>query len=430
MFKKALSIVASLLLLTSCAPTATSTDGGKGEKIELVFNTFWGSETRKPIVEELVNEFNNSQDKITVKHVFVPWGEIFTKNKAAIAAGNPVDVIVNDVNSVPNRAAAGEVEDLSQFLSKDTSFKEEDYNSNYLNAMKYEGKIYGLPFAVDNRIIYYNKDHFIKAGLDPENPPKTWEELKQAAAKLDVKNGDKYEVMGFYPLFGNGGYDTWMINSDKGIDFYDENTQGISINTPSKVKALAFIDGFTKHFGKSAIDEFKASFGAGMQDPFISGKLSMMTQTPAYNNIIKANKSDMNFGVMPLPEMETGNGNWSNGGGFNLEIPKGAKNPAASYEFIKFLMSDKAQKIWSSKNFELSVKKSLGEDPELIKDPVYKLSSGLLSQTTPGVYPMNWLGYNDYLNPVLDELTAGSITPEEAAAKAQSQVETFLKSRN
>lgn len=353
--KAALALTACLAILSGCVPQASDTsttaaESGK-ERTEIVFNSFWGSESRKPIVEELVNEFNSSQDRITVKHVFVPWGEIFTKNKAAIAAGNPVDVIVNDVSSVANRASAGEVEDLTPYLSKDTDFKEEDFYQNYMNAMKYEGKIYGMPFAVDNRIIYYNKDHFKDAGLDPENPPKTWAELKEVAAKLDRKNGDKYDVIGFYPLFGNGGFDTWMVNADKGVDFFNEETGAVAVNTPAKVKALEYINGFNTYYGSKVLDDFRASFGSGMQDPFISGKLSMMMQTPAYNNVIKANKKDMNFGVFAVPEMEEGNGNWSNGGGFDVEIPKGAKHPEASYEFIKFLMSDKAQKIWSSKNF-------------------------------------------------------------------------------
>lgn len=450
MMKKIVPMLFSVLLLSSCIPQAsnpstntptntdgtgtsssgTSTPGGTNstaEKTQLTWHTFWGSETRQPIVDEIVTTFNKSQDEIEVTHVFVPWGDIWTKNKAAIAAGNPVDVIVNDVNSVANRASSGEVEDLSVFIENDPDISEDDYYEQYMDAMKYEGKIYGIPYAVDNRIIYYNKRLFKEAGLDPESPPKTWAELQEAAFKLDQKKDDSFDVIGFYPLFGNGGYDTWMVNADQGKTFYDSEADKVIINTPAKKRALEYIGSYTDHYGKSNIDAFQGAFGSGMQDPFISEKLAMMTQTPAFNNVIKNNKPDIEFGVFPIPEMEPGNGNWSGGGGFNVEIPKGAKNPEASFKFIKFLVSEEGQKIWSSKNFELSTLKSLAEDEELMADPVYKLSTDLLQQTSLGVYPMYFLGYNDYFNPVMDDFTAGNLSAQEAIEKAQTEVENFVE---
>ncbi len=67
---------------------------GAQEKVEIEFWTFWGSETRRPIIEKIVTDFNESQDQIHVTHVFNPWGDIWTKSLAAIAAGNPPDVVI------------------------------------------------------------------------------------------------------------------------------------------------------------------------------------------------------------------------------------------------------------------------------------------------------------------------------------------------
>src|SRR5699024_5225851 len=80
-----------------------SEEAEEGEKIVLDFWTYWGSEQRRPVIDKIIEDFNNSQDGIEVKHTYVPWGDIWTKNLAAIAAGDPPDVIINDINTVKLR---------------------------------------------------------------------------------------------------------------------------------------------------------------------------------------------------------------------------------------------------------------------------------------------------------------------------------------
>lgn len=100
------------LILSACSSGTEAEGKNKDGKTVIDFQTFWGSETRRPVIEKIVDDFNKSQDKIEVKHTFVPWGDIWTKNTAAVAAGNPADVIVNDINTVALRAKNGQSEDL------------------------------------------------------------------------------------------------------------------------------------------------------------------------------------------------------------------------------------------------------------------------------------------------------------------------------
>src|SRR4051794_32705455 len=103
-----LLLVALMLFLSGCA--GFQVGGNKGEleaeaegKVVIDFWSFWGSEIRRPVIEKIIEDFNNSQDQIIVKHTFVPWGDIWTKELASIAAGDPPDVVINDINATALR---------------------------------------------------------------------------------------------------------------------------------------------------------------------------------------------------------------------------------------------------------------------------------------------------------------------------------------
>ena len=103
-------------------PAGTGSSGGavadgKGEVQELQFWGWWSSEARKPYVQKMVDGFNESQDKYHVTYVDIPFGDIFTKNIAQIAAGNPCDIMANSMEEVRFRASQGQVESLDEFLT-------------------------------------------------------------------------------------------------------------------------------------------------------------------------------------------------------------------------------------------------------------------------------------------------------------------------
>lgn len=170
--------------------------------IELDFWTFWGSEPRRNFIEQIVEDFNNSQDNIRVKHTFLPWGDIWTKNLASIAAGDPADVIINDINSVAQRAQKNQNTNLSDFIASEEGNFAEQFYPYLWEATLHEEESYAVPFNTDTRILFYNKDIFEEVGLDPEQPPTTWDELKEMAQKMDVMNGERYERIGYLPRYG------------------------------------------------------------------------------------------------------------------------------------------------------------------------------------------------------------------------------------
>lgn len=396
------------------------------EKVTIEFWSFWGSVTRRPIIEKIVSDFNGSQDRIQVKYTFVPWGDIWTKNLAAIAAGNPPDVIVNDINTVAHRANQKQNTNLAPYIAKEKENIKDRFFPQLWEATLFNGEPYGLPFNTDTRLLFWNKDHFAEVGLDPEKPPKTWAELEEYAKKLDKIENGKYTRIGFYPLWGVG-VDIWLLNSD-GKNFVD-NEGNVYINTPEKVKALEWLVNWKNRIGEKNVNEFQAQFGSQQADPFISGKVSMIIQNMNFYTQLRDYGKNVKYGVAELPAREEGSGHWSWGGGFVVEIPYGSKHPEEAYEFIKYLTDVEAQTYWAKWCLDMVANKEAASAPELQEIDVYRVAVDNMKQTliTPvPIFAPDYMG--NLVQPQFDAAMLGKVGPQDALAKAQKDVEDLIKS--
>ena len=395
------------------------------EKVNLEFWAHWGSTTRRPIIEKIVSDFNGSQDAINVKYVFLPYGEGWTKALAQIAAGNPPDAIIHEIAKVAQRADKNQVENLSPFLAKDDISGR--FHEYLFEAMKYNGDVYALPFNTDTRFLFYNKKLFAEAGLDPEKPPKTWAELEEYAKKLDKIGPDgKIERLGYHPILA-GGHEMFMINADGGRAWVQPDGT-VNINEPNKLEALKWLLSWNERLGRENVEAFRGTFGSKTNEPLIAGKLAMKVENGTFWTQIRdfaANRDD--FGVAPMPEFKEGTGHHSIGGGFTIEIPKGAKNPEASWEFLKYMTDYDAQKYWAMYNFDNVANKEVGTDEELMKDPIYAFTVKNLEYTHMTPVPVSAPDFGTLLNPEIEAAIQGQQSPEDALEKAQKAVEDLVK---
>lgn len=402
----------------------------EAEVIELDFWSFWGSEPRRDFIEEIVENFNNSQEEIHVTHTFLPWGDIWTKNLASIAGGDPADVIINDINSVAQRAQKNQNTNLSEFIAQEEGMQDQ-YYSHLWEATVFEGDNYAVPFNTDTRILYYNKDIFEEVGLDPEQPPTTWDELKEMAMQMDVKNGDFYERIGFLPRYGIQG-DVYYMNAT-GHGFWDFEENVPTLNDPKGIEILDWMVAYEQEYGSDVVNAFSAEFGSQTADPFISGKLAMVVKEATHYSQIKAYAPDLNFGVVPLPEFKEGYGNTSWGGGFVAEIPYGAKNPEASWEFIKYLTGAEAQEFWAASNFDNVAHIEATQnafDNDLLDEKdleVYKVAVENLDRTILTPVPLALPDLLNIVNPEYDLIYLGQKSPKEALDAAQTAAEQQMQ---
>ncbi|MGF2080534.1 ABC transporter substrate-binding protein [Enterococcus casseliflavus] len=420
------------VLAAGCGNSETADSSGNESadgKTTLDFWSFWGSGARQEVIEEIIDDFNASQDKIEVKYSYQPWGDIWTKSLSSITAGNPPDVIVQDINSVAQRAEAQQATNLSEYIEE--GFSDEFYPQLW-DTVEYEGDAYAVPFNTDTQVIFYNKTLFKEAGISEEQLPQTWEELETVARKLDVKNGDDFERIGFYPLW-NLGADVWALNADDGVSWFDKD-ENVKIDTDNKVEALEWILDWQEYYGQDTINRLEAEFGSGVADPFISGLVAIRAQNINYYSSLAENApDDFEFGVIQIPEKESGSGHWSWGGGFVLEVPYGAKDPEASYEFIKYLSTPEVQEKFGEKSFDIMANRTANEN--LVNNDnldengqmIYQMADENFANTVITPVPLTAPDFSSLVNEQIDQIMLGSKTPAEGLADAQKAVEDLVE---
>jgi len=140
-------------------------------------------------MEDAVKEFEKKYPNINVEPVYCGWGEYSTKIRSLVASGQAPDVAMIWIGDVYYYA------DQDALIPLDQYFDVEELKKSYptLNACFWKGTLYGIPASVGNFVFFYHKKVFEKAGLDPEKPPRTWDEMVDYARQIQ-ENTDSYGI--------------------------------------------------------------------------------------------------------------------------------------------------------------------------------------------------------------------------------------------
>lgn len=236
------AVSAFALALSGCAGQGsgggddTTSDG----KIVLDFwNGFTGPDG--PALEQVIDDFNASQDEIEVKANIMPWDTLYQKVLTSVASNDGPDIIAMSASRIPQFADEGlfmPVDDFYEDAANDT----DAITPAAVEASMYDGANYGVPVNYAPMMMYYNKALFTAAGLNPEAPPTTWDEFAAMVPQLTVdENGDgkpeqyaialaDHETVPIFPslLWGTGG----------GIVSEDGTTS--ELGSPESLEALEF----------------------------------------------------------------------------------------------------------------------------------------------------------------------------------------------
>ncbi|MEF2279495.1 ABC transporter substrate-binding protein [Deinococcus sp. YIM 134068] len=380
----------------------------------------WGSEQRRPTINRIIETWNKKNPNIQVKYTFVPFDQLPTKTLAAVAAKSPPDVVVIDIRTTPLRAAKNQASNLSRLGAE--SLRAQFYPNLWATAT-YKGDQYGLPFVTDTRFLYYNKDLFREVGLNPNKPPKTWEELDAYARKLDRKTGPVYSRIGFHPLYGNFGLESWVANA--GGSIWNEDLTAPRFTNPTAVRTLGWLKDWTDRLGARNVQAFRSSFGSGAQDPFITGKLGMIADIGGYAATLKRYAPNLNYGMvrMPTPTGQPGPGT-SSGGGFNLEVPVGSKHPKEAYAFARWMATEGAR-IWAVEQNDFPGAKNASLS---VTTPAFRLMSANMKYTLVSSAPPLAPGYASLLEKSVEDAVYRGQDARQALEEAQTQVQRVIDS--
>ncbi|MCL5271267.1 MAG: extracellular solute-binding protein [bacterium] len=288
-----------------------------------------------------------------------------TRFMLSIAGGMPPDVINFDRFAIAEWAARGAFTPLDDYIAADlkaghpNAIRSERYYKSVWEEASYQNRVYGIPTDVDDRILYYNKDLFRRAGLvdaagEPV-PPRTWSELRAAAKKLNqFDETGRLRVLGISPTLGSsGGF--YMFAFLNGARFMSPDGLICTLNEPRAVQTLQYlVDLYGDAGGYQQVMAYQAGFQGGALDPFLIGKVAMRIEGQYYIPLILQFARDMDYGVAPPPlsdQLAAGGAKpTSLAGGWSYAIPANARHKAAAWEFIRFLASDRVQEMLAEGN--------------------------------------------------------------------------------
>jgi multiple sugar transport system substrate-binding protein len=290
------------------------------------------------VVERLVAAWNEKNPDRKIVLTFIPHTEMVPKLAQAIASGEVPDLMGLDLIYGPQFASAGQLEDVTSYFEGDTTLA--TASPGHIKVATYDGKLYGVPLYADVSALFWNKDLFRKAGLDPEVPPTSLDELHDMAAKI---TGVEEGVYGYY-LAGNcAGCNIFtfgpLIWASGGkiepLDANDEPLVGENIPKVLEWARMMHKEGLINPANQ-------AENGETFALQFSSGKVGMMGTGNFQITLTREANPDMDFGITLLPGLEPGS-SASFAGGDIVTVPKGSKRVADAVDFMKFLLSDEIQ---------------------------------------------------------------------------------------
>jgi len=420
------ALVAGTAAAFSARPSGGAAAPAAQEEVTL---SFWSSlmGSKEQARTQLIDAFQAAYPNIRVEHTGID--DITENNQkvlAALAGGSAPDLVSNHFYYAVNYADAGQLEPLDG-LMQEAGLAPEEIEPTLLKTGVWKGQTYSLPLYGTSRALMYNRTLVAEAGLDPEQPPRTWDELRTWAIELTRRGeGGRLEVAGFLAAqtSGEGLRDLFkVLLSGAGGALLSEDCTRPMFNSPEGVRALRFwVD--LIHQDK-VIDIGFGEGQTGAQAPFIVGSAAMMLGGNFSAYI--ARQAGVDFGISLFPGADGGTASFADP--FVLFIPTSAKNKDAAREFIRFAMSEEQQAEFAVNSNNLPALIAAQDDPRItgnadLRPFVEALSVAQPPPITP-VYAEMW----DGLGGAIEQAIYGNASPEEALADAEDQLTPLLAER-
>lgn len=448
--RRTLLFLLCLLTLLACAPKEES-----GVRRVVYWEKWAGFEGAA--MDHIVALFNERERErarlepgyrpIEVERVTV--SSIEQKLLVAIAGKNPPDVAGSYGYLVAAHADKGALTDLTPLLEP-AGIRRSDYIERYFDLGVHRGKVWALPTTPASLALHWNKRLFRDAGLDPERPPRTIEELDEFAERLTVwevrmPSGERRIVRGYTPdipperkrLLQVGFLHTnppwWPYGW--GSYFGGKLVEGdrVTTDSPENVRAFEWIAARTKKLGVEPMQRFESGLGkfGSPQNPFLAGKIAMQLQGVWMYNYIDKYTPGMQWGVAPFPHpadrpdlrnstlIETD----------TLVIPRDSRHPQEAFEFIRFVQQQEIMEELCLGQRKFSPLKNVSEEfwakhphPHIRLFRDLALSENAFTTPKVGV----WYEYVREMRAALDAIDSLSTPPREALAEVRKRMQVSL----
>jgi sn-glycerol 3-phosphate transport system substrate-binding protein len=378
------------------------------------------------IVDSLVVDFMKQNPDIKVNAIYAGnYNDARIKALAALKSGKPAQLSVMfsiDIYELIEQDAIIAFDDIVE-----TAEEKAWLNSFYPTLMengRTAGKTWGIPFQRSTIVMYYNKDAFKAAGLDPNQPPETWDQMIAVGKKLTKADGSQWGLM-----IPSTGYPYWMfgaltMQNDKVL----MNGAGNKtyFDSPAVIEALQFWrDLGTKH---KIMPEGTIEWGT-LRKNFLEGKTAIMWHSTGNLTIVKK-KAPFDFGVAMLPANKR-RGTPTGGGNFYIFKKTTSGERKAAMKLIKFMTSPERSAEWSMKTGYMGISPAAYETSKLkeyVKGfPYAAVARDQLKYATAELSTYQTGRVRKALDDAIQAALTGAKTPQAALKEAQATSSRLLK---
>ncbi|MBI3614992.1 MAG: extracellular solute-binding protein [Candidatus Omnitrophica bacterium] len=377
---------------------------------------FWELSVGEELMRSLLDKFERQNPGIHVRFQQLSWDYGLDKIITAIAAGNPPDVCELGTDWVAQFSSTGVLRDLTQEVSP--------IREQFLlwDPATYRDRIYGVPWLAGTRILFYNRSLFAQAGLDPDHPPATWEELLRAAKVIRALGPDTY---GFGIHVGEA-YAPWQeflpFAWGNGGQILDKEWKVCLLDQPPVVEALKFYQSLKPYSLVERQPQVNQLFAEGKIGIQISGSWNLA--------LIPRMNPTLNFGVGLLPKPSQTRGfPASFAGGEILVSLKSSGHPEEALKLMLFLVQEEQAMavVEAQRNITPTVKLAIGH-PYYRSHPEQRLFfDQVRTAVAPPAHP-EWVKMQERITRTVEEAILNNRDPESALKETTRFINSVLQS--
>jgi len=398
---------------------------------------------RIELLQEMAQDFMALNPDINVEVQYTgSYGDTINKLNVAIQS-NVAPHVVQGYDIATQMLIDGEVAvPMQDLIDADPDFDIGTFMPQVLNYYRVGGKLYCMPFNSSNAIMFYNKTLFKKAGLDPDRPPKTYEELLDYAEKLMVKD-DKGNVAqaGITWNLHCWFFEQFMAVQNAALTDNDNGRTGrptkAIFNSDAGIKTFTFWNDLTKN---GSMINTKVHDWTGARNLFISQKVAMIiTSTSDVALMVKSakeNNFELGTAFIPAPADAESGGVVIGGGSLWMVAGKPEAETKAAWEFVKFMAQSAQQIKWHTGTGYFPVRKDAVED--LLAQGYYSESPHNLTAILQLLLSTQNYNSNGAIIGAFAEVRAivesnvqkmlsGDMTPAEALAAAEKEATVAIR---
>ena len=399
--------------------------------------TLWhamGGARYDAITKDIAAGFNKANPAYAVEPLFAgSYAETVTKAIAAIRAGNPPHIVQVFEVGTQTMLDSGAIIPVTEMV-KPGEIDFDDYIAPILNYYKVGGKLYSMPFNSSTAIIYYNKEVFQKAGLDPSKPPATFKDVEEMGRKI-VASGAARAAITF-------GWPSWMLEQSHALAnrLYADHDNGRN----GRATRVLFNEGFGVEVltrWKRWADEKLLAYGGREYAPnraFLSGEVAMLMQsTSQVTTIEKAAKFPVGTGFLPRIEGQPAGKSVIGGASFWVLKGKG-RTPQeidAIVKFFKFVAEPQETAKWHEETGYFPATRTavalLTRQGWFTQHPNHEtafkqIQEGPDSPATRGVLLGNFVQIRNITDTAIEKALSGKLSPKAALDEAAGEANKLL----